>query len=62
MEQPFSQQASPRDVSDFFLQHNIKVFSFVSELMDIVLTGEDHWLLTGSHRPISRTVWLKVPP
>eukprot|EP00983_Pelagomonas_calceolata_P022964 722654-Pelagomonas_calceolata.AAC.1 len=41
MEQPFLQQASVQDVSDFLLQHNNKLFSFVSELMDIMLTGED---------------------
>eukprot|EP00983_Pelagomonas_calceolata_P053774 1143424-Pelagomonas_calceolata.AAC.1 len=56
MEQPFLQQASVQDVSDFLLQHNNKPILFVSELMDIMLTGET------SHRPISRTVWLKVPP
>jgi len=41
MEQPFLQQASVQDVSDFLLQHNNKLFSFVSELMDIMLAGED---------------------
>jgi len=30
-----------QDVSDFLLQHNNKLFSFVSELMDIMLAGED---------------------
>eukprot|EP00983_Pelagomonas_calceolata_P094467 1157895-Pelagomonas_calceolata.AAC.1 len=33
MEQPFLQQDSAQDVSDFLLQHNNKLFSFVSELM-----------------------------
>eukprot|EP00983_Pelagomonas_calceolata_P044462 1139303-Pelagomonas_calceolata.AAC.1 len=41
MEQPFIQQACVQDVSDFLLQHNNKLFSFVPELMDIMLTGED---------------------
>eukprot|EP00983_Pelagomonas_calceolata_P069640 1150444-Pelagomonas_calceolata.AAC.1 len=41
MEQPILQQASVQDVSDFRLQHNNKLFSFVSELMDIMLTGEN---------------------
>eukprot|EP00967_Tisochrysis_lutea_P049648 scaffold60839_cov20-Tisochrysis_lutea.AAC.2 len=35
------QQASVQDVSDFLLQHNNKLFSFVSELMGIMLAGED---------------------
>eukprot|EP00983_Pelagomonas_calceolata_P068453 1149926-Pelagomonas_calceolata.AAC.1 len=42
MEQPFLQQASVQDASVFLLQHNNKLFSFVSELMDIMLAaGED---------------------
>eukprot|EP00983_Pelagomonas_calceolata_P076948 1153644-Pelagomonas_calceolata.AAC.8 len=41
MGQPFLQQASVQDVYDFLLQHNNKLFSFVSELVDIMLTGED---------------------
>eukprot|EP00983_Pelagomonas_calceolata_P020045 632672-Pelagomonas_calceolata.AAC.1 len=41
MEQPYLQQASVQDVSDFLSQHNNKLFSFVSELMDIMFTGED---------------------
>eukprot|EP00983_Pelagomonas_calceolata_P130514 1161690-Pelagomonas_calceolata.AAC.8 len=41
MEQPFLQQASVQNVSDFLLQHNNKLFSCVSELMEIMLTGED---------------------
>eukprot|EP00983_Pelagomonas_calceolata_P115788 1160236-Pelagomonas_calceolata.AAC.3 len=41
LEHPFLQQASVQDVSDFLLQHNNKLFSFVSELMDIMLAGED---------------------
>eukprot|EP00983_Pelagomonas_calceolata_P068770 1150062-Pelagomonas_calceolata.AAC.1 len=41
MEQPILQQASVQDAFDFLLQHNNQLFSFVSELMDIVLTGED---------------------
>eukprot|EP00983_Pelagomonas_calceolata_P065709 1148700-Pelagomonas_calceolata.AAC.8 len=43
MEQPFLQQASVQDVFDFLLQHNLnnKLFSSVSELMDIILTGKD---------------------
>eukprot|EP00983_Pelagomonas_calceolata_P043203 1138813-Pelagomonas_calceolata.AAC.4 len=41
MEQPCLQQASVQDVSEFLLQHNNKLFPFVSELMDIMLTGED---------------------
>eukprot|EP00983_Pelagomonas_calceolata_P009643 311981-Pelagomonas_calceolata.AAC.2 len=41
MQQPYLQQANVQDVPDFLLQHNNKLFSFVSELMDIMLTGED---------------------
>eukprot|EP00983_Pelagomonas_calceolata_P042939 1138712-Pelagomonas_calceolata.AAC.4 len=41
MEQPYLQQASVQAVHDFLLQHNNKLFSFISELMDIMLTGED---------------------
>eukprot|EP00983_Pelagomonas_calceolata_P039213 1137075-Pelagomonas_calceolata.AAC.3 len=41
MERPFLQQASVQDVSDFLLQHNNKLFPFVSELMDIMMTGEN---------------------
>eukprot|EP00983_Pelagomonas_calceolata_P019707 620726-Pelagomonas_calceolata.AAC.1 len=35
------QQASVQDVFDFVLQYNNKLFSFVSKLMDIMLTGAD---------------------
>jgi len=35
--QPLSAQA----ISDFFLQYNNSLFFFVSELMDLLLTGED---------------------
>eukprot|EP00983_Pelagomonas_calceolata_P056726 1144730-Pelagomonas_calceolata.AAC.4 len=41
MEQPLLQQASVQDVSEFLLQHNNKLFSSVSELMDNMLTGEN---------------------
>eukprot|EP00983_Pelagomonas_calceolata_P034429 1079012-Pelagomonas_calceolata.AAC.1 len=41
MEQPYLQQVSVQTVHDFLLQHNNKLFSFVSEVMDIMLTGED---------------------
>eukprot|EP00983_Pelagomonas_calceolata_P009321 301205-Pelagomonas_calceolata.AAC.1 len=41
MEQPYLQQASVQAVYDFLLQHTNKLFLFVSELMDMMLTGED---------------------
>eukprot|EP00983_Pelagomonas_calceolata_P027979 877629-Pelagomonas_calceolata.AAC.1 len=41
MEQPYLQQVSVQVVHNFLLQHNNKLFSFVSELMDVMLTGED---------------------
>eukprot|EP00983_Pelagomonas_calceolata_P055410 1144136-Pelagomonas_calceolata.AAC.2 len=41
MEQPYLQQVSVQAVHDFLLQHN-KLFSVVPELMDILMTGEDH--------------------
>ena len=41
MEQPYVQQYSVQDVRDFLLQHNNKLYFFISELMDIMLTGED---------------------
>eukprot|EP00983_Pelagomonas_calceolata_P072446 1151717-Pelagomonas_calceolata.AAC.5 len=43
LEQPCLQQVSVQAVHDFLLQHNNKLFSFVSELdiMDIMLAGED---------------------
>eukprot|EP00983_Pelagomonas_calceolata_P007333 239393-Pelagomonas_calceolata.AAC.9 len=46
MAQPFIQQASVQDVSDFLMQHNNTFFPVVFELMDInahniMLTGED---------------------
>eukprot|EP00983_Pelagomonas_calceolata_P061246 1146748-Pelagomonas_calceolata.AAC.1 len=34
MEQPYLQQVSVQAVYNFLLQHNNKLFSFVSELMD----------------------------
>eukprot|EP00983_Pelagomonas_calceolata_P086882 1156849-Pelagomonas_calceolata.AAC.7 len=40
-EQPYLQQVSVQAVYDFLLQHNSKLFPSVSELMDIMLTGED---------------------
>eukprot|EP00983_Pelagomonas_calceolata_P041139 1137935-Pelagomonas_calceolata.AAC.3 len=55
MEQPFLQQASVQDVSDFPLQHNNKLFRLFLSLWTLC------WLARTSHRPISRTVWLKVP-
>eukprot|EP00983_Pelagomonas_calceolata_P061538 1146869-Pelagomonas_calceolata.AAC.2 len=49
MEQPFLQQASVQDASDFLLQHNNKLFSFVSELMpvDIMLYADDLTLIAN---------------
>eukprot|EP00983_Pelagomonas_calceolata_P024435 770214-Pelagomonas_calceolata.AAC.1 len=41
MEQPYLQQVSVQAVHDLLLQHNNKLFSLVSELMDFLLTGED---------------------
>eukprot|EP00983_Pelagomonas_calceolata_P034541 1082700-Pelagomonas_calceolata.AAC.1 len=45
MDQPYLQQDGVQYVSDFLLQHNNKLFSFqtkfASELMDVMLTGED---------------------
>ena len=41
MEQPYLQQYSVQDVCDFLLQHNNKLYFFISELMDIMLTGKD---------------------
>eukprot|EP00983_Pelagomonas_calceolata_P003864 125274-Pelagomonas_calceolata.AAC.1 len=41
VKQPFLQQVSVQGVSDFLLQHNTKLFLFVSELMDIMLIGKD---------------------
>eukprot|EP00983_Pelagomonas_calceolata_P009205 297564-Pelagomonas_calceolata.AAC.1 len=41
MKQPFIQHASVQDFSDFLLQHNNKLYLFISELMDIVLTCEN---------------------
>jgi len=42
VEHPYLQQhISAQVVHDFLLQHNNKLFSFMSELMDFVLTGED---------------------
>eukprot|EP00983_Pelagomonas_calceolata_P046892 1140378-Pelagomonas_calceolata.AAC.1 len=38
---PYLQQVSVQAVHNFLLQHNNKLFLFVSELMDIMLTGED---------------------
>eukprot|EP00983_Pelagomonas_calceolata_P012850 410773-Pelagomonas_calceolata.AAC.1 len=57
MEQPFLQEASVQDASDFLLQHNSKLFSFVSdqkhELMDIVLTGNNKRDQSQAHQPNS---------
>eukprot|EP00983_Pelagomonas_calceolata_P054567 1143742-Pelagomonas_calceolata.AAC.3 len=50
MKQPYLQQANGQAVYDFLckLQHNnLKLFSLVSELMDI--------MLTGSHRHVTET-------
>eukprot|EP00983_Pelagomonas_calceolata_P091850 1157595-Pelagomonas_calceolata.AAC.20 len=41
MEQPFLQQLRVQAVHDFLLQHNNKLYLFIPELMDIMLTGED---------------------
>jgi hypothetical protein len=41
MEQPYLQQVSVQGVQDFLLQHNNKLYLFISELMDIMLAGED---------------------
>ena len=41
MEQSYLQQFSVQGVHDFLLQHNNKLYFFISELMDIMLTGED---------------------
>jgi hypothetical protein len=43
-------------VYDFLLQHNNKLLSFVSELMDFLLTGEDQ---SPADQPNSLA---KVPP
>eukprot|EP00983_Pelagomonas_calceolata_P011697 376844-Pelagomonas_calceolata.AAC.1 len=41
MEQPYLQQVSAQAVYDYLLQHSNKLFPFVPELMDIMLTGKD---------------------
>eukprot|EP00983_Pelagomonas_calceolata_P020701 650652-Pelagomonas_calceolata.AAC.2 len=43
MEQPYLQQleVSVQAVYDFFVQHNNRLFSFISELKVIMLTGKD---------------------
>eukprot|EP00983_Pelagomonas_calceolata_P038298 1136751-Pelagomonas_calceolata.AAC.3 len=41
MEQPYLQQVSVQAVYDFLMQHNNKLFLFISELMDVMLTSED---------------------
>eukprot|EP00983_Pelagomonas_calceolata_P026394 828542-Pelagomonas_calceolata.AAC.1 len=41
MEQPYLQQVNVQAAYDFLLQHNNKLFSPISELMDNMLTGED---------------------
>ena len=37
----WSDQVHAQTVSDFLLQYNNRLFCFVSELMDLLLTGED---------------------
>ena len=42
MERPYlSQPVRAQAVSDFLLQYDNSLFFFVSELMDLLLTGED---------------------
>eukprot|EP00983_Pelagomonas_calceolata_P015217 483697-Pelagomonas_calceolata.AAC.1 len=41
MEQPYLKQVSVQAVHDFLLQHNNKLYLFISELVDIMLTGKD---------------------
>eukprot|EP00983_Pelagomonas_calceolata_P044578 1139350-Pelagomonas_calceolata.AAC.3 len=41
MEQPYLQQVSIQAVHNFLLQHNNKLHLPISELIDIMLTGED---------------------
>ena len=42
MERPYlTQPVSAQAVSDFLLQYDNRLFFFVSELMDLLLAGED---------------------
>jgi hypothetical protein len=41
LEQPYFHQVSAQVVRDFLLQHNNKLYFFISQLMDIMMAGED---------------------